>query len=55
MYLIHFEPVSLLLESQRSETSSKADNPTSTLLSMDLVIFSRSRQRNLKEKKMKIE
>ena len=42
--LTYFEPVFLLLESHRSETNSKADNPTSTLLSMDLDMFSRSRQ-----------
>ena len=41
---------SLLLENQRSETSSKVDNPTSTLLSMDLDIFSRSLTLRLKDK-----
>ena len=42
VFQLHFEPVSLVLESQRSEKSSKADNPTSILLSTELDIISRN-------------
>ena len=44
IFQLHFEPVSLLLESQRSEKSSKADNPTSILLSTELDIISQDCQ-----------
>ena len=43
-FKVHFEPVSLLLESQTSGTSSKADNSTNILLRMELDTISRSRQ-----------
>ena len=44
IFQLHFEPVSLLLESQRSEKSNKADNPTSILLSTELDIISQDCQ-----------